>query len=221
MTSTAKRSTRTPRGKARKASQRSRHSVAKRPRKKVSLQRRRARALLVAAGIFAAIVLATSLPVSELLSQQRQLSSASQQLSALEKQNKALSEEAQQLSNPSTVVGIARRDYGLVAPGSQAYEILPSSGASAGSGESSGHVPLEGPPVVPGSAQSQGILAAGTTGSVGGATGGSGSGSSSSGSGSSSSASSGSAGSSRASVGASGSDGGFWTRVVHTLEFWR
>lgn len=183
--------------------------------KRASLQRRRARALLVAAAIFAAIVLATSFPVSTLLSQHKQLSSTTQQVSTLEQQNKALNEEAEQLSDPSTVAGIARRDYGLVAPGSQAYEILPAPGSSAASGQSTGHVPLEGPPVVPGSAQSQEILAAGTTGLAGGGTQGTDS------AGSSGTASPSASAGSGKSVSADGPSDGFWTRVLHTLEFWR
>lgn len=164
-------------------------------------------------------MLATSLPVSGLLSQHKELSSTARQVSTLEQQNKALNAEAQQLSDPSTVAGIARRDYGLVAPGSQAYEILPAAGSSTGSGESTGHVPLEGPPVTPGSAQSQEILAAGTTGGSGIAStqGASPTGSS----GSQLSASSRTSSPSTNPGASSDSGGGFWTRVLHTLEFWR
>jgi hypothetical protein len=172
--------------------------------------------------VFAIVVLATSMPVSALLSQHGQLSSTAQQVGRLEAQNKALEQEAKQLSDPSTVAGIARRDYGLVAPGSQVYEILPPSGASTLSAQSSGHVPLEGPPVAPGSARSQELLSAGNGQGTGAA-----------------SAPVWAAASSTASarphssVNAVGrratrqlaraamAGGGFWTRVVGTLEFWR
>ena len=134
---------------------------------RLSLQRRRARGLLVLSAIFAVVVLATLMPFSALLSQREQLSSTAKQVSALTAQNKALRQEARELSDPSTVAGIARRDYGLVSPGSQAYEILPAAGSSLGSAASSGHVPLDGPPVVPGSQLSQELLGAGVPRSTG------------------------------------------------------
>jgi hypothetical protein len=168
-------------------------------------------------GVFAVVVLATSMPVSALLSQHDQLSSTSRQLGGLEAKNKALEQETQQLSKPSTVAGIARRDYGLVAPGSQAYEILPASGASTGSAQNSGHVPLEGPPVVPGSAISEELLGAGQDTGVG--TGRGSAGGSSVARGSSANARGRRATGQFAQGGAT--SGGFWTRVVHTLEFWR
>ena len=172
-----------------------------------SLQRRRARALLLGSAVFAIVVLATSLPYSALLSQHQRLSSTARQVTALEAQNKVLRQEAQELSDPATVAGIARRDYGLVAPGSQAYEVLPASGSSVGSAQSSGDVPLDGPPVVPGSALSQALLGADVpavdTGSAG--------------SGASTSAADDHGG--RRSPSGPSSDG-FWTRVLRTLEFW-
>jgi len=161
------------------------------------------------------VVLATSLPLSSLLSQRAQLASTARQVGSLEAQNKSLEGEAQQLSNPSTVAGIARRDYGLVAPGSKAYEILPTSGAT-GASQSSGHVPLDEPPVVPGSTLSQELLGAGTGAESGPASGGAAS---------TSGHSSGAAGSNNRTNGSKSTSthtpSGFWTRVVHTLEFWR
>lgn len=191
-------------------------------RRRLSLQRRRARALLFVSGLFAIVVLVTSMPVSALISQHVQLSSTARQVGSLEAQNKALEQEAKQLSDPSTVVGIARRDYGLVAPGSQVYEILPPSGASTLSAQSSGHVPLEGPPVAPGSARSQELLSAGNGEGAGAAS-------------APVWASSSSAASvkPRSSANAAGrratrqlardavAGGGFWARVAGTLEFWR
>ena len=187
-----------------------------------SLQRRRARALLFGSGVFAIIVLATSMPVSALLSQRDQLSSTAQQVGRLQAQNKTLEQEARQLSNPSTVAGIARRDYGLVAPGSQVYEILPPSGASTLSAQGSGHVPLEGPPVVPGSARSQELLSAGNgqgTGASGGPVWAAKSSSASARSGGS--ANSGRLSATGRSARSGLASGGFWSRVASTLEFWR
>jgi hypothetical protein len=149
------------------------------------------------------------MPFSALLSQRERLSSTARQVSALEAQNNVLRQEARELSDPSTVAGIARRDYGLVAPGSQAYEILPASGSSAGSAQSSGHVPLEGPPVVPGSELSQELLGVGVPVPTGG--------------GSAVSGSSAGAGAGHAGGGPrrGSTTGGFWTRVLRTLEFWQ
>jgi cell division protein FtsB len=181
-----------------------------------SIQRRRTRTLLIASAVFAVVVLATSMPVSVLLSQHRQLSSTAKQLESLQLQNRALKREAEQLTNPATVADIARLDYGLVAPGSQAFEIVPAAGSPASTEQDSGAVPLDTPPVVPGSAQSQELLAAGS---------GSGGGSSAGTTGQHSSAVAdsvshlpGASGRPRVQSGASS---GFWTRVAHTLEFWR
>lgn len=187
-----------------------------------SLQRRRMRTMVAVSVVFAAVVLATSLPVSALLSQRSQLASTAKQVGTLEEQNKALQGEARELSDPATVAGIARRDYGLVAPGSQAYEILPTSGSSDTAAQSSGHVPLDGPPVVPGSALSQQLLGApGGTGSGMGSGTGTNSGSGAS-SGSTAPASSGrdSHDGSEQVSNAGSESSGFWSRVVRSLEFW-
>jgi hypothetical protein len=181
--------------------------------------------IVLAAG-FAALVLGTSMPWSLLVSQRTQLSSTETKLQQTEAQNRVLSDEAKQLSNPSDVANIARSQYGLVSPGSQAYEILPAPGSSQDASTSTGHVPLDGPLVTPGSARSQELLGAGST--VPTATpAGSGTSSRSVSSQSNSSAGSGtrsnlSTGSHPAqpSPGAS-STSGFWGRVVDTLEFWR
>jgi hypothetical protein len=166
--------------------------------------------------LFAAVVLGTSMPLSTLLAQHDQLSSASRQVSALEAQNRALQEQAKQLSDPSTVDDIARIDYGLVSPGSQAYEIIPTSGASTDSVQGSSRVPLSGPPVVPGSEHSLQLLGAGT-----GAGTQAGSNRESSSQASVAAPTAGAQGATRRSAGDAGASGGFWTRVVHTLEFWR
>lgn len=157
---------------------------------------------------FAAVVLATSMPVSALLTQHSQLASASADLSRARAADRALQQDLSALRNPGTVAGLARNDYGLVAPGQKAYVILPPAGASPSVVTGSGHIPLGTVPVVPGSAQSRQLL---------------GLGSSSAGAGTSTSTSH---PSSPAAHGASGSHGGaapagFWGRVARTLEFWR
>lgn len=180
---------------------------------RISIERRRSRALLIAAGGFAVIVLGTSLPVSDLLSQHSQLNSTSSELSTLTSQNKALEQETKQLSDPATIAAIAKRDYGLVSPGSQAYEILPASGSSSSASSNSGHVPLDGPPVVPGSVQSQQLLGAGAV-SISGLL-------ASSSTGSIPSSTSNGHSVQQSSRASAAKVGGFWSRVAHTLEFWR
>ena len=134
----------------------------------------------------------------------------------MESENEVLEQEAKQLASPVTINDIARRDYGLVTPGSEAYEILPAPGSSPVTATSSGHVPLDGPPVVPGSVQSQQLLAAGAL-QITGAD-------SLVGTGGALQASSHGVRdpvATESDTQGDPSDGGFWSRVEHTLEFWR
>ncbi|MGH9018879.1 MAG: FtsB family cell division protein, partial [Acidimicrobiales bacterium] len=186
-------------------SPRRRRRAAERP-----VERRRARALLVASAVFAAIVLASALPWSTLLSQHDQLTSATAEVSALQAENRALSAQARQLSGTATQTALAREDYGLVSPGQQAYAILPPSGSAPSNVVDAGHVPLDEPPVVPGSRRSEALLGAGVEATAATGT-------------TASADATRSAGVTRPS-GTSGSGsrgpGGFWSRVAHTLEFW-
>ena len=182
---------------------------------RAAAQARRSRVLVAAAALVAALVVATSFPFSSLLGQRSQLAAAQGQLTRLSDQNRALSAEVLRLGDPGTVAAIARADYGFVQPGQAAYDILPTAGAPLTSGANSGHVPLEGPPVAPGSVQSQTLLDAGAGAAA--ITGGSGSTSTGSGS-------AGHGGSvARTSGQGSGKQTGpgFWGRVLRTLEFWR
>jgi cell division protein FtsB len=191
------------------------------------VRRRRAWALIVLGAGFAALVLVTSMPWSLLESQRHQLSTTAAELRDTKAQNRTLGDEAKDLSNPSTVANIARSEYGLVAPGSQAYDVLPAPGSSQDASVSTGHVPLDGPVVVPGSSESQALLGAGAaepteTPSANGASSGSGAASRSSPSADPRTRSNRSAGSHSARPPASGGSAkGFWGRVGDTLEFWR
>jgi len=140
------------------------------------------------------------MPVSALLTQHRQLSSTSSALAAAQAADRSLSAEAKALAGTVTVDRLARSDYGLVPSGQKAYVILPPAGSTSAEVAGSGHVPLEGPPVEPGSAQSQQLLGLGTP-----AAGTTPHGHPSTGSGST----------------GHGAAGGFWSRVTRTLEFWR
>jgi hypothetical protein len=162
--------------------------------------------------VFAAVVLLTALPWTTLLDQHAQLTSASTQANQLQAENLALAAQAKELSNRSTQAGLARQDYGLVKPGQKAYEILPASGKTASTALAAGHVPLNEPPVVPGSRRSEELLGVGvvsapavnTPAAATGAVKAPGRGAKTAGSGATDS------------LGAHG----FWSRVGHSLEFW-
>jgi hypothetical protein len=152
--------------------------------------------------LFAGAVLLTGLPVSALLAQHRQLASTAAGLRQLQAADSSLTAQSRRLSDSGTVSGLARSDYGLVPPGQKAYVILPPPGASAAAVAGSGHVPLQGPPVVPGSAQSQALLGVGAPGP------------------STSRARTSSARRGNP-AGSAAAPGSFWSRVEHALEFWR
>lgn len=191
------------RGQPRRHPQRRRPPAHKKGRAKSGLRWRlpgvRPRLPLLVALLVAGVVLATSMPVSALLTQRRELGTASAALAQTDAANRTLAAQAKALTDAGTVSGLARTDYGLVPPGTKAYVILPPQGASPSVVATSGHVPLEGPPVVPGSERSRQLLGLGDAGTTGG-----------------SDVSHGSHGSSRPAPSTS-----FWSRVARTLEFWR
>jgi cell division protein FtsB len=180
--------------------------------KKQTVERRRARAVLLAAVLFAAIVLLGALPWSTLANQHAQLTSASAQVNELQAQNRTLAAQARELSSKETQAGLARQDYGLVEPGQKAYEILPASGTSSPTANEAGHVPLNEAPVVPGSKRSEQLLGVNAVGST------------STNSTTRSSVDSGAADRSPRTQGVTLTntlgDRSFVSRVVHTLEFW-
>jgi cell division protein FtsB len=180
--------------------------------KRQTVERRRARAVLLAAVLFAAIVLLSALPWSTLANQHAQLTSASAQVNELQAQNRILADQARELSSKATQAGLARQDYGLVEPGQKAYEILPASGTSSPTAHEAGHVPLNEPPVVPGSRRSEQLLGVDTVGST------------STNSTTRAPVGPGSAGRSPSAQGVTLTNAlgerSFVSRVVHTLEFW-
>jgi len=164
---------------------------------------------VVAALGFAAVVLVTSMPVSALLTQRTQLSSTAAALTRARAADQSLGAEAAALRNPSTVAGLARTEYGLVPSGQKAYVILPPAGSSSVTVTGSGHVPLDAGPVVPGSAESRQLLGLAPPPSSSART---------APSAAEAAAMAHPSGGDRQGAGASG---GFWGRVVHTLEFWQ
>ncbi len=114
--------------------------------------------LLGAAVLFAAVVLVTSFPFSEVLSQRAAIASTSHELASMQAANQELSRQASALGDAATIESLARHDYGFVTAGSRAYDILPPPGSSDPTSTASGYVPLDAPAVVPGSARSQALL---------------------------------------------------------------
>ncbi|MHB8439399.1 MAG: FtsB family cell division protein [Acidimicrobiales bacterium] len=164
---------------------------------------RRSRVAFGVAGLLAVLIVVTGMPISALLTQHREVSQAAAQLTQLQQTGRALQDEARTLSDPAKVDGLARTEYGLAPPGQKVYVILPPAGSSASTVSGSGHIPLDGPPVEPGSAQSRQLL--GVQGSLGDQNG------------SRVPSTSAGRGSGRR---ARASGGGFWERVAHALEFW-
>jgi len=169
----------------------------------MTLERRRAHAIVGATVVFVCVVLLTSFPLGAVLSQRSALSGTARELTTVQAQNRALARQVSDLSHPAAINGLARLDYGFVPQGQRAYDVLPASSPSGAAVPGSGQVPLSGPPVVPGSARSQaltGIVAPSGGAGAAGVTGGARSG-----------------GPRR---GQSAEPRSYWARVVRALEFW-
>ena len=100
-------------------------------------QERRRRIPVALAAVFAVAVLATSFPLSSLLSQHRQLAAAGAQLDQVQKSNRALTEQEHALDSNVAVSQLARGDYQMVSPGQTLYDVLPASSSKTdGTGKS-------------------------------------------------------------------------------------
>ncbi len=88
------------------------------------------------AAVFAVTVLATSFPLSALLSQHRQLAAAAAQLGQIQKSNRALTDQEHALDSNVAVSQLARGNYQMVTPGQTLYDVLPASSETGKSGKS-------------------------------------------------------------------------------------
>ena len=160
---------------------------------------RRARLAFVGALVVSAIVLFAWFPASSLLSQRSSLAGAEAELGALHKQDAALAQEKKNLSDAGEIGRIAREQYQLVSPGQQAYQVLPPSGAAAAGTPYAGDPGSDGP-VTPSATPElpPGGVTTTTT----------------------SAAAHPHAGATHP-VPTPAPSGGFVSRMVHTLEFWR
>jgi cell division protein FtsB len=170
--------------------------------------------LLAVTLVFALVVIGTSVPISGLLSQHRQLTSANAELHRLKQENAALGQEQAELNSKAEIHQLARQDYQLVDPGQIAYTVLPP-GGQAGSSSSSGSVsddPGNQAPVAPANAlgMTPDPALPSTTPSSG-----------TTSSGSAHTPSSTSRAGTSAPADNSDTSGSFWSRTVHSLEFWR
>ena len=117
-------------------------------------QARRNRLILVVGVVVSVVIVAAWFPVSGLLHQRQQLAAASSELRQLNTQNQSLRHQAKQLETSAAVGRIAQQQYDLVAPGEQAYQVLPAAStggsgtlatAPAGSGTAPGRAPAGAP----------------------------------------------------------------------------
>ena len=86
--------------------------------------RRPLRVVVVVVVLFAVVAL-FALPVRTLLGQRRSLSASEHRLQVLSREDSALTSQARHLQDTATIEQIAREQYGLTMPGTQAYVILP------------------------------------------------------------------------------------------------
>jgi cell division protein FtsB len=174
---------------------------------------RRRRFVLVASAAFAALVLGTSFPASGLLSDHHQLATTDTALHRLKAQNRALAQENQQLNSKAEIHSLARQDYQLVDPGQTAYNVLPPTSQSTKNGSSDvtgdpGNQPVVAPANAAGMSPDPDVPTTSTT--------------SPPASSAKDPASSGSGSTTTTpTTQPPTASGGFWSRTLHSLEFWR
>jgi cell division protein FtsB len=190
---------------------RARRTAARRPRaaKKSDAKAKgslgRGRLAFVGAIVASAIVIFAWFPAGSLLSQRSNLHGTEAELNALHAQDAALAQENKNLSDAGEIGRIAREQYQLVSPGQQAYEVLPPSGATstgtpyAGDPGSDGPViPSATPELPPGGVTTTTTTEPGST-----------------------PAASHVHTNAKTSTTTTTPSGGFASRLVHSLEFWR
>ncbi len=153
------------------------------------------------AGLFALVVIGTSFPMTQLVSEHHQLAAAQSDLSAVQHQDHLLAEQRAELTSPAATGRLARQRYQLVGPGETLYQVVGPAGTSSGSpdgipaGDPAGQ-PLVPPSKAPNMNPQPGLLGAGAgTGATPGAA--------------------------KSSAASSAGAPDFWGRVERVLEFWR
>ena len=167
----------------------------------------RARLAFVGAIVASAIVLFAWFPAGSLISQRSNLHGTEAELHTLHAQDSALAQESKNLSDAGEIGRIAREQYQLVSPGQQSYEVLPPSGATAAGTPYAGDPGSDGPVTPSATAElPPGGVTTTTTTTAPTAT---------------KPASSGGQTNGAHPRAPSTSSGGFGSRVLHSLEFWR
>jgi cell division protein FtsB len=168
----------------------------------------RARLAFVGAVVASAIVIFAWFPAGSLISQRSHLHGTEAELNTLHAQDSALAQERKNLSDAGEIGRIAREQYQLVSPGQQSYEVLPPSGDTAAGTPYTGDPGSDGPVTPSATAELPpgGVTTTTTTTTT------------------PTAATSGSSGDRTGDThpsSASTSSGGFGSRVLHSLEFWR
>jgi cell division protein FtsB len=172
------------------------------PSERATIEKRRNRVPVALAAVAALVVVATSFPLSVLIGQHRQLSSANAQLAQLRHQNAQLAEQRQQLNSNVEVKRLAQQDYQLVQPGRSLFVILPPAGQTTIPGAPTAGDPANQPLVPPSQAPNMSPdpgLPPATASASGGVT---------------------TIGPPSV-VGATRPSAGFWSRITSSLEFWK
>lgn len=86
---------------------------------------RRTIGLLAAAGVTLAILVLVVFPTRSFLRERANLNSTAHQLQSLNADNRQLSDQIGRLNTDSEIERLARKNYGLVKPGEEAYAVLP------------------------------------------------------------------------------------------------
>jgi cell division protein FtsB len=86
---------------------------------------RRTVVLLAAAGATLAILVLVVFPTRSYLKERGDMNSATHQVQSLDAQNRQLTNQIGRLNTDAEIERLARKDYGLVKPGEEAYAILP------------------------------------------------------------------------------------------------
>ncbi|MGZ4675940.1 MAG: FtsB family cell division protein [Acidimicrobiia bacterium] len=91
------------------------------------VRRRRAIALRVSVTlvVFVGLLFVVVFPLQSWLDQRSSIDESQHRLEIVREQRQKLEAEAKQLQRPSEVERIARREYGMVRPGEQAYAAVP------------------------------------------------------------------------------------------------
>ena len=123
-----------------------------RAERRAAVAHRRSVVALLGSVIVAAVILVAWFPAGALIDQHRTLSQATSTLAQLKQEDRALTAESKNLSNTSEIARIARQQFELVAPGEQAYQILPPAGTEGGATDPYSGDPGSAQPVSPSAA---------------------------------------------------------------------